>query len=282
MKPKLAPGLYQIRTGRTVATAPSVEAAVQLASALRSAPRFYVGLHQPSDARHFERCMVSVNRLRERKSDFVVEEWMLDSAAFTELSTHGAYRHTVADYAEQIRRWARCGQLVSATAQDYMCEPFILAKTGMDVPTHQRLTIERYDALLAEQTGAYIMPVIQGFLPREYARHVDQYGARLASGAWVGVGSVCKRNTDPAAIKAVLLAIKGARPDLRLHGFGLKQTALQSDMIRGLLHSADSMAWSYAARRDGRDANDWREARAFIDRIEHRPGLGPLFGDIAA
>ena len=131
MKPKLAPGLYQIRTGRTVATAPSVEAAVQLASALRSAPRFYVGLHQPSDARHFERCMVSVNRLRERKSDFVVEEWMLDSAAFTELSTHGAYRHTVADYAEQIRRWARCGQLVSATAQDYMCEPFILAKTGM-------------------------------------------------------------------------------------------------------------------------------------------------------
>ena len=25
---------------------------------------FYVGLHQPSDARHFARCMVSVNRLR--------------------------------------------------------------------------------------------------------------------------------------------------------------------------------------------------------------------------
>jgi hypothetical protein len=27
------------------------------------------------------------------------------------------------------------------------------------------------------------------------------------------------------------------------------------------------MAWSYAARREGRDANDWREGAAFADRI---------------
>ena len=32
--------------------------------------KFYVGLHQPSDAQHFDRCMVSVNRLRNRKSGF--------------------------------------------------------------------------------------------------------------------------------------------------------------------------------------------------------------------
>jgi hypothetical protein len=41
--------------------------------------QFFVGLHQPSDARHFDRCMVSINRLQDRRSDFAVNAWMLDS-----------------------------------------------------------------------------------------------------------------------------------------------------------------------------------------------------------
>jgi hypothetical protein len=76
----------------------------------------------------------------------------------------------------------------------------------------------------------------------------------------VGVGSVCKRNGDVAAIEAVLLAIHHERPDLRLYGFGLKTTALKSGIVDELLETADSMAWSYRARIEGRNANDWREA----------------------
>jgi hypothetical protein len=45
--------------------------------------------------------------------------------------------------------------------------------------------------------------------------------------------------------------------------FGVKLTALQSPIVRRLLFSADSMAWSFAARKAGRDSNDWREAKAF-------------------
>lgn len=243
--------------------------------------QFYVGLHQPSDAHRFERCMISINRLRRRVSDFAVNEWMLDSAAFTELFTHGHYRHAPSEYAAHIRRWRTCGQLVSASTQDYMCEPFIIGKTGLSVAEHQWLTIERYDAIVAEDTGVYIMPVLQGFTPREYVAHVRQYGERLGPGAWVGVGSVCKRNTDPAAIKAVLLAIKAERADLRLHGFGVKTTALQSGTIRELLHSADSMAWSFHARKNGRNANDWREADRFSRHITRRPSLGLLFEEAA-
>lgn len=228
---------------------------------------FYVGLHQPSDAQHFERCMVSVSRLRERRSDFQVNEWMMDSGAFMELKLHGQYRDSVATYAAQVRRWARCGQLVAAVAQDYMCEPFMLDRTGLSVATHQRLTIARYDALLAEQTGVPILPVLQGYAPAEYLSHIAQYGSRLARGMWVGVGSVCKRNASPSAVRDVLYCIKRARPDLRLHGFGLKSTALTSAVVRELLHSADSMAWSYAARREGRDANSWREAAAYTQRV---------------
>lgn len=239
--------------------------------------RFFVGLHQPSDARHFDCAFISVNRIRTRKMAFRVGDWIMDSGAFTEISTFGKYRHSVAEYASQIRRWKANGGLLAAVSQDYMCEPFILNITGLDVAEHQRLTIERYDALVAEDTGVYIMPVLQGYDPQDYVRHIRQYGDRLASGAWVGVGSVCKRNGDVRAIEEVLWAIKDERPDLGLHGFGLKTTALSSGTVLNLLFTADSMAWSYAARKQGRNANDWREAKRFVHTIATRHVQWPLF-----
>lgn len=234
--------------------------------------RFFCGLHQPSDAQHFSACFVSVNRLRDRKGPFVVGDWMLDSGAFTEISTHGTYRHSVGAYAAEIRRWASNGHLLAAVAQDWMCEPWIVAKTGLSVLEHQRLTVARYDALLAEDTaGVYVLPVLQGYAPAEYVAHIRQYGDRLTTGAWVGVGSICKRNSSPRAIEAVLLAIHAARPDLQLHGFGLKATALRSALVWDLLHTADSMAWSFQARHQGRNANDWREATRWMRGIEGVP-----------
>lgn len=240
--------------------------------------RFFVGLHMTNHARHFDAAFVSVNRLRGRKSDFVVGDWIMDSGAFTTILAHGGYPHPVAEYAAQIRRWKSCGNLLAAVSQDYMCEPAMLERTGLTIAEHQRLTIERYDALLAEDTGVYIMPVLQGYAPQDYVSHLRQYGgARLWRHAWVGVGSVCKRNGDPKAIEAVLHAIKTERPDLRLHGFGLKVTALSSPLVRELLTSADSMAWSYAARAarvrgdKSRSGNCWREARRWIEAIEARP-----------
>lgn len=233
--------------------------------------RFFTGLHQPSDCKHFDACFVSVNRIAKRKGPFVVGDWIMDSGAFTEISKHGRYRMPVSDYAAQIRRWKDNGNLLAAVTQDYMCEPHILAKTGLMVAEHQRLTIERYDALVAEDTGVYILPALQGWHPHEYAEHVRQYGERLPHGAWVGVGGVCKRQGDPNAIAAVLLAIKRERPDLRLHGFGVKTTALQSGLIQELLYTADSMAWSFAARIMGRNGNDWREAKKWSERITKAP-----------
>lgn len=230
---------------------------------------FYVGLHQPSDAKRFDRCMVSVKRLEDRRSDFAVGEWMLDSGAFTEISTHGRFRSTPEEYATQVRRWVRCGQLVAAVSQDFMCEPFILAKTGLSVTEHQRFTIERYRALLSlVGDAAYVLPVLQGYWPEEYVAHLGQYGSLLRPGQWVGVGSICKRNVDVEEIEHVLMVVKRARPDLRLHGFGVKLTALESSVVRACLHSADSMAWSYSARKQGRDGNSWREAAQFVERIE--------------
>jgi hypothetical protein len=68
--------------------------------------RFFTGLHQPCDARHFDAAFISVNRLRDRKAPLQLGEWIMDSGAFTEVSTHGGYRHGVAEYAAEIRRWS--------------------------------------------------------------------------------------------------------------------------------------------------------------------------------
>lgn len=261
--------------------------------------KFFVGMHRPNNCDKVTRAFVSVNVLKKRRSAFCVGEWIMDSGAFTEVSAHGRYRQSVKEYAAEIRRWAGNGELLAASAQDWMCEDVVLKRAAIAegslpapewfdhsnrlafrklhrVPwlypaqrdeqllAHQTRTIERYDALKAEDVGGvYILPVLQGFTPAEYVKHIEMYGDRLGPGAWVGVGSICKRNTDMQQIEDVLLAIKARHSDLRLHGFGLKKTALESARVRECLHTADSMSWSYAERMNGGDANDWRAAKSF-------------------
>jgi hypothetical protein len=230
--------------------------------------RFYVGCHQLSDVKRFESAFVSIARLSKARSIVGCRGWVLDSGAFMELKLHGKYRLSVAEYANAVRSWIGHGDLHAIVSQDYMCEPFILERTGLDVVRHQRLTIERYDELLPLIEGAYVMPVLQGYSPAEYARHVDAYADRLAPGAWVGIGSVCKRQGKISELVGVLDAVLNVRPDIRLHGFGVKLTALKSVEVRDRLHTADSMAWSYSARKQGRNGNDWREGEAFRVKID--------------
>ena len=246
---------------------------------------FFTGMHHPHNAYRVPLAFISARALKRRKSGFPVGKWIMDSGAFRTIELHGGYPEPVENYAALIRRFAANGNLLRAVAQDYMCEPFALARTGLTIEDHQRLTVERYDALRACDTaGVAIMPVLQGYPPQSYVDHILLYGDRLEIGAWVGVGSVCKRNADPRAIEAVLEAIAAERPDLRLHGFGIKITALRSPVVRALLYSADSMAWSFAARYEGRDGNDPTEAvryREAVERILNPRTLQSLLADLS-
>lgn len=146
-----------------------------------SAMNFFIGLDNPAHAWPFKRAMLSVNAMRRRKSGFRVNEWILDSGAFTEISTHGRYRHGVEEYAQQVIRWSSEGELLAAVAQDYMCEEFILERTGLSILDHQRLTIERYRQLIA-LVGVPVLPVLQGYEPGDYVDHLEQYGPLLKPG----------------------------------------------------------------------------------------------------
>lgn len=242
--------------------------------------RFFVGVHHPSKAGHVSSAMVSANALKGRKSCFPCGDWLLDSGAFTIINKHGGYPESVATYATLIRRFANCGNLLAAVAQDYMCEPFVINRTGLTVADHQRLTVERYrDLIKCDTAGVPIMPVLQGYDPTDYVSHIRQYGELLTPYMWVGVGSVCKRNARPLSVRAVLEAIHAERPDLRLHGFGVKITALHDQRVRDLLWSADSMAWSYAARYEGRDGNDINEAIRYVAKVQNQ-AVQMVFADL--
>lgn len=243
---------------------------------------FFSGWHQPSDAQHFRRLFISITRLMNRRSTLKFQddaEIIIDSGAFNELRKWGKYRYSVQEYGATLKMLKSLfgEHLIAAVTQDYMCESFMLDRTGLTVAEHQRLTIERYDALLQCETGCYIMPVLQGYKPEEYVDHIKQYGNRLATGMWVGVGSVCKRNGDPGAIERVLMAIHAVRPDLRLHGFGLKKTALKSGIVWKLLYTCDSLASSFRERMAGRNPNDWRAADRYAKEIETCQVQWPLF-----
>lgn len=165
------------------------------ASPVASEPfmRFYVGVHHPSmgwplTLRGFRVCL-SANVLVGRVGDIPFvgcsEPWLLDSGAFTQVTRHGRFLQAPHTYAALVRRYAATG-LVAAATQDYMTEPAALRATGLTVRDHQRLTVERYDAIADAGTdGVYLMPVLQGWTPDDYRRCLEDYGDRIGTGAWL-------------------------------------------------------------------------------------------------
>ncbi|NJO93767.1 MAG: hypothetical protein HC820_04335 [Hydrococcus sp. RM1_1_31] len=212
--------------------------------------KFFVGWHMPtngaSGTQHFDYCCISVNRLLKRQSRFAVNNWLLDSGAFPRISRLYSYKGHLStkQYASEILRWKDNGNLLAAVTQDFMCESMVLASTGLTIADHQYLTIHRYDRLISllHDSGVYI---------NARTSRLDFFGIRTAfirlcdrigKNAWVGVGSVCKRQGKTQEIANILKAILSVRPDLRLHGFGVKKTALQYPPVWSMLYSADSAA----------------------------------------
>lgn len=213
--------------------------------------RFFLGTHQCDWLTKTEvPLFISAHRLRRLKRlPRAVGPWSLDSGGFTEISSHGSYRTSARDYVREVRLWSsEIGNMQWAAVQDWMCEPFITQKTGLTVAEHQRRTTHSYLQLKAMAPEISWVPVLQGWEPSDYLEHVDEYNRALPfpieQFPLVGVGSICRRQAT-GGIGELVRSLWGM--GMKLHGFGLK--------IRGLvkmaryLESADSLAWSFRARR---------------------------------
>lgn len=174
----------------------------------------------------------------------------VDSGGFTELSQHGTWNNgpTPRQYIDQVTRYAQEIGIRWAAPQDWMCEPWITAKTGLTVEEHQRRTVGNYLDLMAIDPDAPIIPVLQGWSIADYEHCIDLYdqaGINLRTLPLVGIGSVCRRQgTEEAARLITRIAGHG----IRLHGFGFKIDGLRR--VAHILPSSDSMAWAAAGRRE--------------------------------
>jgi hypothetical protein len=193
----------------------------------------------------------------------------IDSGGFTELQQFGEWTMDPDTYGGMIYRFMDNGITPTFVApQDWMCEPAVIeggtwngntfAGTGLSVPIHQELTIENFLYLREQFPAAPWIPVLQGWTLDDYLSHAEQYaaaGVDLATERLVGLGSVCRRqSTDEIGLITGTLAERG----YRLHGFGVKAQGL--DRYGHNLASADSLAWSYGARRE----------RIKLEGCEHR------------
>jgi hypothetical protein len=187
--------------------------------------------------------------------------WALDSGGFTELQQHGEWSTDPDEFGGMVTRFAdECGAPPEWCApQDWMCEPWVMsggvhngitfAGTGLDVATHQELTVDNLVYLRREFYFLPWVPVLQGWSLPDYLRCVEMYaaaGVDLTTEPLVGLGSVCRREST-AEIEAIVRALwdRGIR---RMHGFGVKSSGLRR--YGRYLVSADSQAWSKVARRE--------------------------------
>ena len=222
---------------------------------------FLLGTHQPgwlTSAR--VPLFISDVRLRVYKTlPRAAAPWALDSGGFSELR-HGRWTVTPEQYVTRVRRYRdQVGLLRWAAPQDWMCEPLIrhggwvgtvrYLGTHLSVEEHQRRTVENFTHLRHIAPDLPFIPVLQGFHGQEYEHCADPYaqaGIDLSREPLVGLGSVCRRQATKVVHTIVTaLHTRGIR---RLHGFGVKTLGLAR--YGHLLTSADSLAWSYDARRE--------------------------------
>lgn len=221
--------------------------------------KFYLGTHRA--AWLSQTCVplfVSRRAMPKQRFSRATCRWALDSGGFTELTIHGRWTVEPREYADEVRNYAEeVGRMDWAAIQDWMCEPAVISGgtisgrrapgTGLSVEEHQHLTTQSLLDLERIAPEVPWSPVLQGWDLSDYAKHLEIYaraGVDLHAYPVVGVGSVCRRQaTDEIAEVFAELS----RTGLRLHGFGVKRGGLLKAAHH--LTSADSLAWSFAARR---------------------------------
>lgn len=211
---------------------------------------FYLGTHEAHWLRHpIGPLFVSHRRLRRYKTlPRARGPWALDSGGFTELDKYSGWVTTIDEYVRAVRRYRdEIGHLAWAAPMDWMCEPKMLAKTGLTVRGHQERTVTNLLRLRELAPDLPFIRVLQGWTLDDYEECITlyaQHGVDLTLEPVVGVGSICRRQ-GTREIEDVIRAIAGH--EVNIHAFGVKTQGLAR--FADVLTSSDSMAWSYQARR---------------------------------
>ena len=206
--------------------------------------KFYPGVATHEQMSYVPRFMVSYRKIRRGltiPSDG--KEWILDSGAFNEIKIHGNFTFSIEDYLVSVEKL----QPSIFVIMDYMCEPFMLEKTGLSVRQHQKLTSLNHQQIkdLRQRMGLNvpIMGVIQGWTLEDYLWHIDHLKSQNLIEDKMGLGSFCRRQSTKVLLD-LLREIKRSVPGwVKLHGFGVKINLFKKPETFRLLSSSDSAAW---------------------------------------
>lgn len=221
---------------------------------------FYLGTHKPLWLGSFEFIdkPLFVSRRTLTNESLIYPKargpWSLDSGGFSELDLYGKWKTSEEEYIHDVELF-QCliGNLQWAAPMDWMCEPFIVANTGLTVLEHQKRTILNFARL--RETGLPFIPVLQGYTWKEYLRCYQMYaaiGINLSLEPLVAIGSVCRRE-GTLEIKNLFERLFSL--GLKMHAFGVKTRGIK--LYQQYLVSSDSMAWSSRARRLQRPFFPW-------------------------
>lgn len=191
------------------------------------------------------------------------KRFFLDSGGFSFFTRKGDYPFTIEEYIDLIKYY----HPQYAAIMDYPCEPEL---TIGDVRTRIDRTIENTQKIFrfcevhnktqkmeplsispffvssCVDHETEIVPVIQGYELEDYKYCVDQMCALGLIRPYMAVGSICRRVSIKELRKLVVgIAdyVGAVNPDVKLHYFGLKKSALKDPAINQRVYSCDSMAW---------------------------------------
>lgn len=186
------------------------------------------------------------------------QDWMCEAAVINGLVRRrnpSAKRQSAIPLSPWLE-WARQAGPVLADAVRIAEEMGDMAEvvfhgTGLSVEEHQRLTVANYLELRRIAPDLPWAVALQGWTLEDYDRHVQMYVAasvNLHAAPAILFGTMCRREATDEAAR--IIRHLHQTYDIRGHGLGLKRGGLEK--VGHLLASADSLAWSYGARKAGR------------------------------
>ncbi|WP_302083039.1 DUF7221 family queuine tRNA-ribosyltransferase-like protein [Salinibaculum rarum] len=139
---------------------------------------------------------------------------------------------------------------------DLVCDPNVES----DLSSTERIeqTVENTTEVVAAYEASstnydfQLVPVIQGWKPREYLECVDAFRDRGLIREYMGIGSVARKHANDE-IHEILTRLNNNLPSTDFHLFGAKLSIVRDHRFWGQFESCDSAAWRFRPSELGRD-----------------------------
>lgn len=195
-----------------------------------------------------------------------MEHLGLDCGGFTFQKAHGEYPFGLEEYVALAKKLA-AGFVATL---DHPCEPGVDRTIHATNEERVELTAKNAGRAMREAAGIPWVPVIQGFVPAEYAHCIELLEAEHAVTDYMAIGSLCTRTTRSRTWE-VLRVIQKMLPNTKLHGFGVSLTILRDKRIARALYSADSQAWRFFTHFDASIGRTIWKPRTIMAQVNNYP-----------